>query len=134
MFDWREVSVRAAALEVDVGSSARSSGWGIAASIAVLVLLVLELPMLASGRTSAGSSRTALVAVLATAVFGLTIAAFSTASVDVTAAVAAVHVGERLWPAYAGLVLSTMIALAGLTQFLSAVAAAQEQAPHHGVA
>jgi hypothetical protein len=133
-FDWREVSIRAAALDVDAGSSAWSSGWGIAAGIVLLALLALELPMLAAGRTTAGPSRTALVAGLATGVLGLTIAAFSTASVDVTAAVAAVHIGERLWPAYAGLVLSTVIALAGLVQLLGAIAVTKAQTPHHGVA
>jgi hypothetical protein len=133
-FDWRDVSVRAAALDVDVGSSAWSSGWGIAAAIAVLALLALELPLLAAGRTTAGPLRAALVAVVATAVFGFTIAAFSTTSVDVTAAVAVVHVGERLWPAYAGLVLSTVIALAGLVQFLGAGAVSRARAVHQGVA
>lgn len=136
--DWRAVSVRAAALDIDVGSSAWSSGWGIAAAIAVLALLALELPLLAAGRTTAGPSRSALVAVLATAVFGFTIAAFSTTSVDVTAGAAAgaaaVQIGERLWPAYAGLVLSTVIALAAFVQVLGPVVVTKAQTPHHGVA
>jgi hypothetical protein len=48
--DWREVSVRAGGFDLHVGSSAWSSGWGIAAGVAVMALVIAELPLLAGGR------------------------------------------------------------------------------------
>jgi hypothetical protein len=104
-------------MSVDSGSSAWSSGSGIAAGVVVMALVILELPPLVAGRTTATPARAWLVAALGTAVLGFTIAAFTTASVDVSTPMTAVHIEGRLWPAYAGLVLAALIALGGLVEF-----------------
>lgn len=117
--DWREVSIRAGGFSLHVGSSAWSSGWGIAAGIVAIVVIVVELPLLAAGRTTSTPARAGLLTSLAAALLVFTVAAFATASVDVSAPSTAVQVGGRLWPAYAGLVLAALVAVGAFLQLLS---------------
>lgn len=115
---WREVSVRAGGFALDTSSSAWANGWGLAAGIVVSVLIILELPLLATRRATAGSARALLVAGLGMLILALTVAAFAEASVEVTTPMTSVEVASRLWPAYVGLVLAALIALAGLVQLV----------------
>lgn len=117
--DWREVSVRAGGFDIHVGSSAWSSGWGIAAGVAVMALVIAELPLLAGGQATSTPVRAGLLTSLAAVLVGITIAGFATASVDVSVPDTAVQVGGRLWPAYAGLVLAALVALGTFLQLAS---------------
>lgn len=130
--NWREVTIQAGPVAIEAGSSAWSNASGLAAGIVVSVLVILELPLLATGNRTVSPARAAFVAGLGTVVLGLTIAAFAETSVDVTTPMAAVEVSGHLWPAYAGLFLASVIALTSLVQL--AGSAGSEWRPAGGVA
>lgn len=132
--DWREVSVAGPVMRLDVGSSGWSNGWGIAAGVVVMALVIFELPLLAAGQNAVGRARAGLVAALGTAVLGFTIAAFAATSVDVTTPMAAVRIGDRQWPAFAGLVLATAVAVGGFLELTgaSSVASSREHSEPDG--
>jgi hypothetical protein len=135
-FDWRSVSVMAPFVSLDAGNQGWDTGWGIAAGMVALGLLLSELPQLAKGVVGANRARATIVAVLGTLTLGFTIGAFASSDVDVQGPMATVHVGGHLWPAYAGLVLACVIAVLSAVQWVLATETEVPEptgAPHHGV-
>lgn len=108
---WHGVTVSGGGL-VDV--SATSSGWAgpglVAGLLAIALLVSIVRPLRRDGAVDEGQAAT--TALIALAAAGFTIGAALTGSVSINAPGAAVQVGSRLWPAYAGIALAAAVALA----------------------
>jgi predicted transporter len=128
---WREVSISVPALNMDVSSNAWNSTYGIAAGMLVLGLLLSEVPRLRDSSPGGDASRAGFVAVLAAATFGFTAAAFAAAEVSFNGPMATVAVGARLWPAYAAVVLASLILSLAVAQLLLAARAGGRRWPSH---
>jgi hypothetical protein len=115
--DWSHVQVGAVVVRVSVDSSGLS-GWGVAAGIFAVALLVYSLLEL-SGHVPLGVNGEELVPVaLALGVLFTTIARFAGAAHVDVGNVVGVSV-ERRWPATAGLVLAILIVLAAGARLLA---------------
>ena len=122
---WYSVTVTTAGI-VEVETT--SSGWagvGVVAGLLTIAMLVyMSRPLRHAG--SIDFVQGAVTAALGVAVLGFTIAAALTGSASITASVTAVEVGSKLWPAYAGIGLSAIVAagtLAALAEVLRGVTA-----------
>jgi hypothetical protein len=135
--DWRSVSVMVPFMSVHAGSSGWDSNWGVAAGMVALGLLISELPQLAKGVVGASTARATVVAVLGVMTLGFTIGAFTATEAEFNGPMAAVQVNGHLWPAYAALGLSVVIATLSFLQLLTVEekkAPEHTGTPHHGVA
>lgn len=110
--DWREVLVRAGPVEVVSGSSGWN-GWGWAAGVFALALVVLVARRLAGADPDPEAGSSAVAALLASAACACTVLAAVTGSVDVSVGTAVGVDTERvLWPAYAAIACAA-VAVAG---------------------
>lgn len=111
---WHSVKVTSAGI-VDI--EATSSGWtnvGLVAGLVTIALLVYMIrPLRRAGAIDLVQA--AVTAVLGLAALGFTIAAALAGSASVSAPEAAVEVGSRLWPAYAGIGIAAVVAAGTLT-------------------
>jgi hypothetical protein len=111
---WYSVTVSAGGV---VKVDATSSGWtniGVVAGLLAIAMLVYMIrPMRRAGRIDLVQA--AATAALGVAVFGFTVAAAFRGTASITTPATAVEVGSRLWPAYAGIALSAIVAAATLT-------------------
>jgi hypothetical protein len=111
---WYSLTVSAGGV---VNVEATSSGWtniGVVAGLLTIAMLVYTIrPLRRAGRIE--PVQAAVTAVLGVAVLGFTVAAAFRGTASVTAPTTAVEVGSRLWPAYAGIGLSAIVAAATLT-------------------
>jgi hypothetical protein len=127
--DWRQVSVVAGPVQVDAGSW----GWGgpgFAAGVLALALLLGEGLRVRFHRWGAEL----VTAIFAVGVLILAIAAFVEDSVDVdVAGIVSTHVGDRSWPAYLGLVLACVLALAAVVRAMPERHPALPRLPHPGL-
>lgn len=108
--DWQQVSVDAAVMHVDAGSSGWH-GWGIVAGVALAGLVLWEgsrrLQPEPSPSEALGAAAVALL------VLGAVVASFQSGA-DVSVGVVAVSVGGHTWAAYLGLALAAAVAAAAL--------------------
>jgi hypothetical protein len=112
--DWHRASVAVGgALDIHAGSSAWN-GWGALAGVSLLGLLVWE-GFRFAGITTERVAAELVSTTLAVAALAFTAVEFfsGSASVDVAGVVNVASEG-RLWPAYAGLALGALLALATL--------------------
>jgi hypothetical protein len=116
--DWHRalVSVGGSALHMH-GDTSALAGWGVLAAIAIVGLIVWEAFRVAGAAPADRQGSEMLSAALAFSAFVFTVIEFfsGSARVDV-AGMANVSAGDRLWPAYAGLGLAALLALAAIVQ------------------
>jgi hypothetical protein len=111
---WYSVKVTAGGV---VSIEATASGWtnvGLVAGLVTIALLVYMIRPLRHAGT-VDLLQAVVTAVLGIAAVGFTTAAAFTGSASVTAPEAAVEVGSRLWPAYAGIGIAAIVAAGTLT-------------------
>ena len=127
---WHSVSVTTAEI---VTVKATSSGWTNIGAVAGLATITMLLYMIRPVR-HAGSidlMQAAVTAVLGVAVFGFTIAAAFASSTSISAPATTVEVGSRLWPAYVGIGLATVVAAGVLTALVEVMRGVT--APAHAI-
>ena len=111
---WYSVTVTAGGV---VSVEATSSGWtnvGVVAGLLTIAMLVYMIrPMRHAGRIDLVQA--GVTGALGVAVLGFTVAAAFTGTASITAPETAVEVGSTLWPAYAGIGLSAIVAAGTLT-------------------
>ena len=114
--DWHRATVSiAGALDVH-GETSALAGWGLLAAVVVGGLIVWEV-LRTSGRGPARQGAEGLSAALALCAFAFTAIEFFSGSATVDAGgVVDINADVLLWPAYAGLALGAMLALAGVAQ------------------
>lgn len=117
---WRTARVTTAGI-VDI--QATSSGWAGVGLVAGLVTIAMLVYMIRPLRHTASIDvvQATVTAVLGLAAFGFTTAAAFTGSASVTVPEAAVEIGSRLWPAYAGIGLAAVVAASTLTALVEVV-------------
>jgi hypothetical protein len=111
---WHSVTVTAGGV---VSIEATASGWtnvGVVAGLVTIALLVYMIRPLRHAGT-VDLVQAAVTAALGVAALGFTIASAFTGSASVTAPEAAVEVGSRLWPAYAGIGIGAIVAVGTVT-------------------
>jgi hypothetical protein len=110
---WQKVSVEVGGVVGIEQTASGFGGWGIAAAVFAVALVVLELDRLRSGSTT---RREAWIVAAGLALIGSTALAVLTgdASVNVQGGAVSVEVGTTLWPAWLGLVLAVIAAGAAL--------------------
>ena len=114
--DWSTATVDVAgAVTVEAGTSAWG-GWGAAAGLLLIAFLIIEISMflgwvVATARLLSAAALIALAAAAFTYIEFFT----GTTSVNVGSAVS-VAVDDRLWPAWLGLALATIVAGAAVTR------------------
>ena len=93
------------------------SGWTNVGVVAGLVTIAMLVFMIRPARHSGVIDfvQAAVTAALGLAVLGFAIAAAFTSSASITVPAAAIAVGSRLWPSYAGIGLGAVVAVAALT-------------------
>ena len=107
---WQRVTVHMPG--IDVRSTASGwSGWGALAGLCAIALLALAI----ASRSSAATAALGLGALVFTAVDVLT----GHAKVDVGASMMRVHVDTTLWPAWVGLALAGVMAVAAAVPYLA---------------
>ena len=114
---WHDVSVSAGGV-VDI--SATSSGWtgfGVVAGLLTIAMLVFMIRPLRRD-ASVTLAQAAVTAALGVAAAAFTVVAALTGSASVTAPTAAVEVGSTLWPAYVGIAIAVVVAVAAVTAFV----------------
>jgi hypothetical protein len=128
---WYSVTVSVGGV---VNVEAASSGWtniGVVAGLLTIAMLVYMIrPLPRAGRIDLVQA--AVTAALGVAVPGFTIAAAFRGTASITAPATAVEVGSRLWPAYAGIGLSAIVAVATLTALVEVLRGFT--APSRGIA
>jgi hypothetical protein len=115
--DWHGASVSVTGvLDVEAGSSAWA-GWGAIAGVLLVALLLWEGSRLAGADVVQRASAAIVSLVLALGVAVFTAIEFFSGTADVQAGpLVAVGVHGRQWPAYAGLVLATLLAVTAVAQ------------------
>jgi hypothetical protein len=126
---WYEVNVTAGGV---VAVSTTSSGWSDVGLVAGLVTIALLVYMARPLRADASLDVTqaVLTCILGVSAFALTVAAALTGSASVTAPLTAVEVSQRLWPAYVGIGLATVVGLGTFTAFVLYVTGATAPSRH----
>jgi hypothetical protein len=127
--DWWQVTVATGPVHVQAGGW----GWtgaGAAAGVLAIALLVGEALRDRYHRRGAEIA----LAVSAVGVLILTLSAFFNDGVEVdVAGVVSAHVGQRIWPAYVGLVLACLLAAAALIRALPEIRHEVPKLLHPGV-
>ena len=115
--DWHRATVSVTGVvDVEAGSSAWA-GWGAVAGVLLVALLLWEGSRLPRADVARGASAANVSLILALGVAVFTVIEFFSGTADVQAGpLVAVGVHGRQWPAYAGLVLATLLAIAAVAQ------------------
>jgi hypothetical protein len=111
-FDWHRTTVKALVGPDLAAGSSGWSGWGLLAGVCAIALLGLEVDRMLRNRSHEGQALVDLA--LAIGVALATVAAVFTGDASVSAGAVGVEVASTLWPAWAGLVLASIIVVAAL--------------------
>jgi hypothetical protein len=111
---WQRVSVEVAGV-VDVEETSSGwHGWGFVAGVGALLLLAVAIGELRGAGTLTGHALVAAILAVGLLLFTCFAVFTGDASVDVATGAVAVEVDSTLWPAWAGLVLAAIAAVAAL--------------------